>query len=152
MNIYFDSLYGPGTACRICEHERGTGHEPYCAGNVIEGLQYEIKYDADESGGSVTGVTLDECIEKAASELLSDCNALCEARYVFDLVVPDLDTRVEAVRVRLVEKWRADMAEERRLAAKLARSNDRAAKLAALEALRPDLLPEAYERRKAEIG
>ncbi len=147
-----------GDVCKLC----GFGHRDHaddCPGRMIDGATFEVTYEGPRClrsccgyiEGSAAGATLEECVTDAAESLTEAARHRCEARlvYVLDVPIDDLVTaKLAALHdAKVAKRKAAELAAEQ-----TRRENERTRALAALEAERGDLTPEAYERRRAALA
>jgi hypothetical protein len=136
--------------CRLCGLD-GRDHTDECPGRFIDAAQYEVTYSGANWGrtGETEGYdradTLEDAI-RAAGVSLADSGVAqfrAEARVIADIEV--VTAQVKLVYNTVIADRRAKD-DAKKVAAQRARS------LAALEAMRADLTPWAYQRRLAAIN
>lgn len=154
MNI--DLLYRDGRQCKLCD--RSETHAVDCPGEILERLTYEVTYGGPNcnrsccgyTDGASSGATLEEAVRRAAGALSETVSHSCEVRLVAEIDA-DINNVVREERDRQVAVLKAKEATESAERAARRKAETIAHSLTSLEMERPDLVPEAYERRKAEI-
>lgn len=145
--------------CKLCEaNVDSDGHLYACPGIALDKLRFSIRVQGANCGRGCCGYTnetveadtLESAIEQAASAGSECVRPSYDAHMIYEL--DDVSSQVQAVQLRKrAERKAKEAAEaEARRVAELAEAKRRG--LAALELERPDLTPEAYERRKAAIS
>lgn len=143
-------LESDGT-CKLCRLI--DDHTEECPGTVIERMSLYVKYSGRNcSRGCCGGVdgefeaqSYDDAVESCASYVEETIGFSADLRYVAEDC--DIEHAVKAVLAKRREAEKAKEAEEKAAAVEKQRQKS----LAALEAERVDLTPEAYERRKATL-
>lgn len=155
-NLYRTSSDGI-EICKLCELARSDGHAKDCGGRVLDGLYYEILVEGDNctrgccgyTNTRVRGASLEMIVEdavRAGSEAVSPSFG---ARAVCDMALPNAWLKEARERI---EKRRADEeAAEKAKEAAEERKRSHAYAIEQLECDKPDLSPEGYARRRAEI-
>lgn len=159
MSPQFEWLYTRGGDCEICKDLRTSHHED-CPVRLIESLRVEVSWEAEsipswseEAGkGSFEATTEEEAVQQVAAYAHGHGMGGIKgtARYVSSLkedVTPDITLAFAAIE----NKRRSEESERRRLSCLAHDRTQRDRQIKELNDQRGDLLPEAYDRRMAEI-